>query len=145
MNISSFKLKFQISQTTHFATSNVIDRILVRLQDKKYQISNVTNSSVRFGQNTSKLVWNFKAPYVLDGGNFEITRSEQETVVVLSYFINVLPSLLIIIALLIFVVIQGEYFGIFFFGLFYIIAGSFQYTITKSAGRELLTSVLVID
>jgi|SRR5882672_7553415 len=145
MKILDFKLRFQTSQITNLAAPIVISNILTKLKDKKYQVLNVTDRNITFKWNSFKLVSNFKAPYILDGGNFEITESEQGTVVVLNYFINTLYSLLIIILLITFVTIQGEYFGIFFFGIFYLIAATFQYTITKNAGKELLRNILIED
>lgn len=142
MKTPNFKLKFQTSQITNLASPIIINKIITKLQDKKYEI---TERRITFERNSFQLVPNFKAPYILDGGNFEIIKSEQETVVVLSYFINVLYSLLIIIALITFATIQGEYFDIFFFGTFYLIARTFQYTITKNAGRDLLRNILTED
>ena len=145
MKISNFKLKFKTSQTTNLNTSVIINKILTELRDKKYEIQEVTTESVVFKWNQFRLVPNYKAGYILDGGNFEIIKSDQETVVVLSYFINILYSLIIIAALITFVILQGEYFGIFFFGIFYLIAASFQYTMTKNAGIELLRNIFTED
>lgn len=145
MKIQNFKLKFQTSQITHFATPIIIGKILAKLQDKKYQISSSTDKSITFRWNPFKLVWNFQAPSILDGGVFEITQSEQGTIVVLNYFINTLYPLLIITAFATFFIIQGEYFGILFFGAFFLAVGVYQYTTTKNIGKKLLNEVLTND
>jgi hypothetical protein len=114
MKTSNFKLKFQTSQKTDFAGAIIVSKILAKLEEEKYDISKVTDKSIAFKQSPFRLLWNFQAPYILDGGNFEIKRSEQETIVVLHYFINILNYLLIWVALVIFLITQGEYSAILF-------------------------------
>lgn len=143
MKASSFKLEFQTSQKTNFATPIIVSKILAKLQDKKYELCEVTDKRITFKWSILRFVWNFKAPYILDGGDFEITKSEQGTIVVLNYFINTLSYLLIFFALGIFLVIQGEYFAILFFGIFFLIATVFQYNTTKNVGKELLNDMLI--
>src|ERR1700733_6532367 len=139
MKIPSFKLKFQTSQITDFDTPIITGKILVKLQNKKYQICAVTDNSITFRWDPFRLVWNFQAPYLLDGGDFEITKSEQGTIVVLNYSINTLYPLFIITAMMTILIIQGEYFGILFFGIFFLIAATHQYITTKKVGKELLS------
>ena len=145
MKIPNFKLRFQTSQITVVAATIIIKKILEKLEDKKYQIRAVTDTKVAFGWDPFRWVWNFQAPYILDGGNFEITKSEKGSIVVLNYFIDTLYPLLIITAFVTFFTIQGEYFGILFFGTFFLIAGTYQYFTTKNVGKELLNSVLTED
>lgn len=82
MKIHNFKLKFQTSQITHFATPIIVGKILAKLQDKKYQISSSTDKSITFRWDSFKLVWNFQAPYILDEGVFEFTKSEKNRLLI---------------------------------------------------------------
>ena len=145
MKTSSFKFKFQTSQKTNFGSAIIVNKIIARLQDEKYDISKVTDKSISFKRSPFRLVWNFQAPYILDGGNFEISKSEQETIVVLHYFINILYYLLIWISLAIFLINQGEYSAILFFGAFILIAAFFQYNVSKNVGKDLLNDILSVD
>ncbi|MDB5132344.1 MAG: hypothetical protein JWR02_2093 [Mucilaginibacter sp.] len=142
MNIPNFKLTFQTSQITSFATPIVVGRILTKLQNKKYQICSTTDNSITFRWNPFRLLWNFQAPYVLDGGVVEITKLEKETIVVLNYYINTLYSLLVFTALITGIIIQGDYIAILFFGILFLTAGVYQYYTTKRVGKELLNYIL---
>jgi len=145
MKTSNFKLKFQTSQITNCTSPITISKILTKLQNKKYEICEITDTNITFKWSTFRLVSNSNALYILDGGEFEISKSEEGTIVILSYFINTWYYLIIIIAFITFLVIQGAYFGILFFGIFFLMAAGFQYTITKNAGEELLTDMLDED
>ncbi len=142
MKISNFKLKFQASQITDFDSPIIIDKIITTLQNKKYQISEVTDKGIKFGFNPFKLAWNFKAPYILDEGCFEIIKSDQGTVVILNYSINILYFFLFLTTFIIFLLIQNEYFVMLFFSIVFLIIGVSQYTITQNVGKELLKEVL---
>jgi len=142
MKLPNFKLKFQISQTTSFDTPTIIDKILTKLENKKYQIRAVTDNTITFRWNPFRLVWNFQAPFLLDGGDFEIAKTAQGAIVVLNYYINVLYPLLIIIGFMTVLITDGDYSDISFFGIFFLLAGAFQYITTKSVGKELLRDIL---
>ena len=145
MKTSSLKFKFQTSQKTNFGSAIIVNKIIARLQDEKYDISKVTDKSISFERSPFRLVWNFQAPYILDGGNFEISKSEHETIVVLHYFINIFYYFLIWIALAIFLINQGEYSAILFFGAFILIGAFFQYNVSKNVSKDLLNDILSVD
>jgi hypothetical protein len=142
MKTPKFRLSFQTSQVTDLEPSLLLGKIAAKLEDKKYVIREVTTNMVRFSWDPWKLVWNFQAPYILDGGNFEITNSETGTIVVLNYFVNGLYPLLIITTMLTFMTVHGDYWGISFFGLFFLVAATFQYFTTKNVGKDLLRDIL---
>jgi len=138
----NFRLKFQISQTTNFSPSIVREEIFARLKDKKYLIEEATSNKVIFGRELFELVWNFEAPYILDGGSFEIIESEKGTTVILSYFIKTLYTLLFFIAFIIFIISKEAYYAIFFVTTFYLLVGFSQFFITKRVGEKLLRDIL---
>lgn len=142
MNIPKFKLRFRTSQTTDITPSIVFDRIVANMEANKYQIQLQTDKAVKFGRNPFQLVWNFQAPSKLDGGIFEINQSEQKVIVVLHYFINTLYPLAMIIALILFFTIQGDYLAVGVFGVFFILTGMYQYFTTRNVGRQLLADIL---
>ena len=142
MNLPSLKLKFKTSKNTNLNASLIKTRITKKLENKKYVILESANNSIKFGSRTFELVWNFQAPFLLDGGNFQINEMEEETLVTLDYFIDTLYSLLVIAAIIVVIIIQGEYSAILFFGLFYLIAAVFQYFTTKNVGKNLLDDIL---
>jgi hypothetical protein len=145
MKIPKFRFKFQASQKTDFSNPIIVEKILAKLKDKKYIILGVTDNTITFERNPFRLVWNFQAPYILDEGDFKITKSEQGTIVVLNYFFNILYLIAISTAFVVFCIINGLFFGALFFGLFYLIAGVFQYNTTKNVGEELLNDILTED
>jgi hypothetical protein len=145
MKISKFRFEFQASQKTDFSAPVIVEKILTKLKDKKYCIDEATDNSITFEWNPFRLVWNFQAPYILDGGDFKITKSEQGTIVILNYFHNILYQLAVLTMLITICIVQGLFIGVLFFGLFYLIAGVFQYNTTKNVGRELLSDILTED
>jgi hypothetical protein len=72
----------------------VIFNIRSKLQEKGYEISTLPDKSLSFRFPPFKIVWNFQAPYILDGGAFKVTETSEGTIVTLDYFINTLYPLL---------------------------------------------------
>lgn len=138
----SFKLKFQTSQTTHLDDAIILEKIVTILNNKKYEVLEIKGNSVTFGRPFFELVWNHEVPYILDGGNFMIEKSESETIVVLDYFIKTLYPLIISIAFLMYMVYIELYEGLLFFGTFFLITGTYQFFATKNVGKKLLNNIL---
>ena len=145
MKTPNFKLRFQTSQQTNLNSPIIVSKILVKLEDKKYEICKVTDKSVTFKWNPFRPVWNFQAPYILDGGNFEITKSEAGSIVVLNYFINPVSYILIWFGLVILLITEGQYLGILFLGTLILIFAIVQYNVTKNEGEDLLSDILATD
>lgn len=143
MKSSWLKLKFTVSRNTDFDNLLIRRRIKDKLTSKNYVILESNNNCIRFGRHAFEFVWNYQAPYILDGGKFQIDKlSEDKTVVSLSYFINTFYSFLKLSIIIIAVLIQGEHIIIWFFILFFTIASIFQYFTTKSVGKNLLNDIL---
>ncbi|MEE1946641.1 hypothetical protein VRU48_16060 [Pedobacter sp. KR3-3] len=140
--ISGLKFKFEASQVTGLTASELVKNIVAILAKENYEIEDQTNRSIVFSQEPFGLVWNFEAPYLLDGGQFEFKELGAETTVVLTYFVSMAYSLLVFMAVMIFVVATGFYWGLLLFGAFFLFAGARQFFITKTVGKELLAKVL---
>lgn len=138
----SFKLKFQTSQTTKLNNTIIVDKIVAKLNEKKYEVLEIKDDVIIFGRPFFELVWNHQVPYLLDGGNFIIKKSETETIVVMHYFIKTLYLLIISITFLIYMLYIEFYEGLLFFGVFFLIAGLIQFFITKNVGHKLLNDIL---
>lgn len=138
----SFKLKFQTSQITHLPALDISEKIIKKLKDKKYEIEEVSDQNIIFGRPLFELVWNFEAPYILDGGDFEITKSEKGTTIILNYFIKTFYPILIFTLLMTFMLIREEYFGLLFFAIFFLITGTIQFFTTQNVGKELLKDII---
>jgi len=142
MKIPTFKISFETSQITDLATELVIFNIRSKLREGGYEILTLPDKSLSFKFPPFKFVWNFEAPYILDGGVFKISLTEQGTVVTLSYFINMLYPLLVFSVFITGIIIEGEYWAILFFGVIIFVASVFQYFTTKNVGKKLLSSIL---
>lgn len=142
MKTPSFKISFQTSQTTDLPNELIVFNIRSKLRAEGYEILTLPDKSLSFKFPPFKFVWNFEAPYILDGGVFKISQTEQGTMVTLSYFVNMLYSLLVFIFLTTVVIIDGEYWAILFFGTFFFAASIFQYFTSKNVGKKLLTSIV---
>jgi hypothetical protein len=142
MNIPTFKIRFETSQTTDLATEMVIFNIRSKLREEGYEILTLPDKSLSFKFPPFKFVWSHQAPYILSGGVFEVRATTEGTIVTLDYFINMLSQLLIFTFLVTAIIIDGEYWAILFFGTFFFVASIFQYFTTKNVGKKLLNSIL---
>jgi hypothetical protein len=142
MNIPSFKLTFQASEISVLDNSIIINKILAELESKKYRVRSVSDSSIIFDWNPWRLMWSFQTPYLLDGGHLEISKSENGSLVVLTYFIETLYSFLTIATVSTILIVQGEYGGLAFLGTFFLIISTYQYFTTKNVGKNLLKVIL---
>lgn len=138
----SLKLKFQTTQTTHLEASIISKRILRKLEDKKYEIKEVSNSTIVFGRPIFELVWNFEVPHILDGGSFELIESENGITVVLNYFIKTFYLILIFTSISIFLINLAEYMALLLFGLFFLFTGIIQFFTTRNVGQKLLKEII---
>ncbi|MFI5138092.1 MAG: hypothetical protein ACHQIM_09705 [Sphingobacteriales bacterium] len=136
------KIKYHASKSTDLEPSVIIEKILAKLNTKKYRITNVTNNEVTFDDWRVLFVSRVKALRRLDGGKFEISTSDNGTMVNFSYHLNFLPLLLVIGALMASLAYDGDYGGVIFFGVFYAIAGFVQNIATKDAGKAMLSVIL---
>jgi hypothetical protein len=139
------KIKFQVSQTTNLEPSIIIDRILILLKDKKYRIQEVTDNSITFDDDPWVLRWNFQQIRRLDGGRFEICASDGSKSVSFKCYLDILQTLLLLSAILIFLIVQWDYTGLLFLGLFILIVGSIQITTSKDVAREMVREILSED
>lgn len=136
------KLKFKISQTTDLAPEIIIDRIKAELDQNKYRVLSVTNNSVKFDESPWKLMWNFQAVRRLDGGEFEVSLQDNLTSVTFGYYRSLIAPIIIIIAISIGLIKDGEYYAPLFFLLFYVIALTFNTVTLKGVANEMLCEVM---
>ncbi|SDP60756.1 hypothetical protein SAMN05428975_2049 [Mucilaginibacter sp. OK268] len=136
------KLKFKISQTTNLAPEIIIDRIKGELDQKKYRVLTMTNSSVKFDESPWKLMWNFQAVRRLDGGEFEVSLQDNLTSVTFSYYLSLIAPIIILIAISIGLIKDGEYYAPLFFLLFYVVAVTFQVITLKDVANEMLSEII---
>ena len=136
------KLKFKISQTTDLAPEIIIDRIKAELDKNKYRVLSVTNNSVKFDESPWKLMWNFQAVRRLDGGEFKVSLQDNLTSVSFSYYLSLIAPIIILIAISIGLITNGEYYAPLFFLLFYAVAVTFQVITLKDVANEVLSEVM---
>jgi hypothetical protein len=139
------KIKFLVSQITTFEPPVINGLILLKLKDKKYQVLDVTNKSVRFDDNPWTWGWNFQQIGRLDGGTFKTTVSDKGILVNLHFYLNLLPALIGMSIPVIGTVIEGLYEGTIFFIVFIITALFFQAITSKNAAKGLLKEILSDD
>jgi len=137
-----FRLKFQTSQTTQLDKTIILEKIITKLNDKKYEVLEVKDDVITFGRPFFELMWRHEAPYILDGGSFNVIALEKEKTVVLNYYINTFFPLLVFGAFITFILIQEFYEGLFFFGAFFLITGLIQFFTSKNVGKKLLNDIL---
>lgn len=142
MGYKNFRIEFQTSQITNLSASVIREKIFAKLNDKKYVVEDDENNTITFGRELFELVWSFEAPYILDGGCFEIIESEKGIIVVLNYFLKTLYFLLMVIIFMILLISNQLYTGIFFFTTFFLCIGIYQFFTTKNVGEKLLRDIL---
>ena len=80
------KLKYKIAETTELSSETLINRIVSKIQEKKYGIVSVTDSSVSFDDNQRLVVGNWEYARRLHSGNFEIVNNKTSNIVVFEYY-----------------------------------------------------------
>jgi hypothetical protein len=142
IDLVGIKLRFKVSQSTILEPPIVIERIHLKLNDKKYNVIEVTDNTVIFKERPWVLMWNFQAARRLDGGHFEIDLSNNGQSVSLNYYINLLPLLVAITLLEIFTIRDRIYDASIFFGVFFLIAGFIQTIVVRGVARQMLREIL---
>jgi hypothetical protein len=79
------KLKYKISKSTELSSKTIINRILLKIQEKKYGLVSVTDSSVSFDENSGGLVWNWEYARRLHSGRFDVICDNSSNIVVFDY------------------------------------------------------------
>ena len=79
------KLKYKIAKTTSLSAEDIINKILLLIDEKKYGLVNVTDSQVSFDDNRRLIVGNWEYARRLHSGTFEIINNQNTNIVVLEY------------------------------------------------------------
>jgi len=79
------KLKYKIAETTSLSSEDIINKILLLIEEKKYGIVNVTNSQVSFDDKRRLIVGNWEHASRLHSGTFEIINNSNTNIVVFEY------------------------------------------------------------
>jgi len=137
----AFRLNHHISEKTALENETIILNTLAELSDKKYTVISFTDSNLKFKTNPWEIGWNF-SPVTLDGGEFNLTVSDQETLVTLNYYDGFLPRIVTITFLTICLIFDGQYDGILFFSAFFLITSIIHHFILKNNAKELLWNIL---
>jgi hypothetical protein len=79
------KLKYKIAKTTSLNSEDIINKILLLIDEKKYGLVNVTDSQVSFDDKRRLIVGNWEYARRLHSGTFEIVNNKSTNIVVLEY------------------------------------------------------------
>jgi hypothetical protein len=139
------KMKFLVSQITSVAPQIINGLIQIKLRDKKYDILEVTDNSVKFYDNPWVLRWRSEQVRRLDEGVFTIDTTDNNTSVNLHYHLNLLQPLIGISIPVIGTIIIGAYYGTVFFISFIIIALCVQSIISRNVAKDMLIAILNED
>ncbi|MDF2432154.1 MAG: hypothetical protein JWP44_1785 [Mucilaginibacter sp.] len=140
------KIKLQIlkkvTQSTSLDPSIIIDRIKANLDKEDYRVLKVTNNSVQFDDSPWKLMWNFQAVRRFDGGKFEINVQDNLSTVTLSYYRSLIAPVIILAAISVGLIKDGEYYAPLGFLSFYLIAITFNMFTLKGIAQEMLAEII---
>lgn len=136
------KLKFKISQSTNLDPQIITGKIVSLLDDGKYRVNNVTDSTVEFDDDPWELIWNFEAVKRLDGGKFEISLLNKEALITFTWYKSLLVPAFILAAVSIILIHEGEYYAPLFFLAFYIIAISINIITLRSIASGMLNKII---
>jgi hypothetical protein len=142
INLVAIKLTLQVSQSTILEPPIVIDRILLKLKGKKYNVIEVTDNSVKFKERPWVLMWNFQAARRLDGGSFKIDVSDNGISVSLHYYLNLLPLFVAVAILEIATIYNGAYEGSIFFAVFFLIGGIIQIITSRGVAKGMIKEII---
>jgi len=79
------KLKYKIAKTTSLSSEDIINKILLLIEEKKYGLVNVTDSQVSFDDKRRLIVGNWEYARRVHSGTFEIINNKSTNIVVLEY------------------------------------------------------------
>jgi hypothetical protein len=79
------KLKYKIAKSTSLSSEDIINKILLLIEEKKYGIVNVTDSQVSFDDKRRLIVGNWEYARRLNSGTVEIINNKNTNIVVLEY------------------------------------------------------------
>lgn len=139
------KIKFRVSQNTTLDPKVIKGFILLKLNDKEYDVLEVNDNSVKFYDNPWVLRWNFQQTSRLDGGSFNIDTFNNTVLVTLHFYLNLFPPLIGVSIPVIGTIVEGAYEGTIFFVIFIIVALAIQTVISRSAARDMLMAILSED
>lgn len=79
------KLKYKIAKTSSLSSEDIINKILLLIEEKKYGIVNVTVNSVSFDDRRKLIRGNWEYIGRLHSGTFEIVNNKSTNIVVMEY------------------------------------------------------------
>jgi hypothetical protein len=140
------KLKYKISKTTSLSSEDIINKILLLIDEKKYGLVNVTDSQVSFDDKRRLIVGNWEYARRLHSGTFEIINNKNTNIVVLEYLPIPLFEFIwvgiLVLAFNIFSISNGENF-IGLFTLLFIGQLIFKHYNLKNKAEEMLSVVCI--
>jgi len=140
-----FKLKFHTSATTTLESYEIIALAQLELNEKKYNVDYVTDKSIAFKDNLWRLRWSTE-PYMLDEGELIISDNPNGgKLLTLNYCWEYYQFLLAYGCMLIVLISDKAYEGIWFFSIFYVIVIPIDILRAKSKAKQLLANVLKAD
>lgn len=102
-------LKYQVSQTSHLEPGVVLGLIMLKLKDKNYRVISSANNCVLFDDERKMIQSNIEAFGRFTNGKIEIKVLEKENLLVFSFKVAVWFPSLMVLAALIFGVINRIY------------------------------------
>jgi|SRR6185503_19223390 len=140
------KLIHKISKTTTLDEGVLIKRIVVKIEERKYNLISTTDISVSFDDENSWKFNNWERAYRLDNGRFEIITGSNFNTVVFEYCpISITDYLSVIVLCGIFFAI-GAINGVYSSGiisLVFITHMVIKYQVLKRKASEMLAEILI--
>jgi hypothetical protein len=137
----NMKISCKTIQSTTLAPHVIIGKIVSALDHRDYRVTNLTSSIVEFDDSPWKLMWRHEAVRRLSGGKFEIAISGNDTLITFSWYRSLWAQVLILAALSIAMISNGEYYAPLFFLTFYVIAITINIVTLRSIARDLLQAI----
>jgi len=141
-NIPQLKLNFNIIQETNLQPKAVIDLLVSKLKGKEYKILEETDESLIFYHNPWMPRWNFQPIIALDGGNVEISISNNNNLIKFSYYLDFFPLSLMVGLVIIATIRDRQYDGALFFVCFYSISSIISIIRAKISAKKILREIL---
>ncbi|MGZ3820214.1 MAG: hypothetical protein ACXVB6_06460 [Mucilaginibacter sp.] len=141
----SLKLNYRVSKPTNLEPTVINERILLKLNDEKYNVIEATDHVVTFKERPWVLMSNAKAARRLDGGRFEIGVADNNPSLSLHYYLNLVPLLVMVSVLEIATIYNRFYVGGIFFGIFFFIALLIQLLVSRGVANGMLSEILYVD
>jgi hypothetical protein len=139
------KLTYKISKTTELGSETIINRILLKIQERKYGLLTVTDNSVSFDENTGGLIGNWEYSRRLYSGRFDVMSEKNGNIVVFEYcpiplsefiFVGIACAIFIILG-----IINAFYFSGIISAIFLALLTFKHYNLKRVAG-EMLAEIL---